>query len=660
MTTNDEQNKSEDSNSPIEDDSTKPIASWPFSIILILSLIATWIGGLMTWHHESQLYGGENDKGNLVGCEASAEVNCDIVNTSEYSEFLSIPIATWGMSTYLTIAILAGMILSRKNTLLKQQAAKIVVFVGLGTVLYSGFLFYISKSELKYVCAWCMRLYMINASIFVLASIGGGWKFPMPQGNILKITGLSFVAFTAFSVGGQKMYRNSLLNQSGDVESKEKALARLEASKENESKKDNGTKAQNSSNHFMDPEGPPPTLEFQVTTEDKNTATLTVDSDDPWKGSKDAKILIVEYADLECGYCKRTAGQIKQLYNAYKDDVVFVFKHYPLDPTCNVGVKNKRHRSACLAAEAAVCAQEQRRFWDFHDIAFKNQHALRVNDIKLYAKSIGLDMPAFLSCLQSGRAKSIIKADTQAGKALDIHGTPRIFINGKLYRSGNSVQQMAMAIERELGNTGKEAIERARGLKAKQKNIQPIPTDISEMQSISQGNFQFSIDTFESGLKDKSAFTGKHVIPATRMSWYAAKEACEKAGKRLCTQQEWLSACQGKIAIDDDQDGEFADDLVEGNAYPYGEYHDRKRCWDGKNRDEFRPVYTGEMPGCVTDDNVYDMTGNVEEWVGTTESEASLMGGAYDTSKDHARCSRNNDTFGPGYANKKTGFRCCK
>ena len=147
------------------------ISSWPFTIILILSLVATWIGGLMTWHHESQLYGGENDKGNLVGCEASAEVNCDIVNTSEYSEFLSIPIATWGMSTYLTIAVLAGIILSRKNTLIKQHAAKILVFIGLGTVLYSGFLFYISKSELKYVCAWCMRLYMINASIFVLASV---------------------------------------------------------------------------------------------------------------------------------------------------------------------------------------------------------------------------------------------------------------------------------------------------------------------------------------------------------------------------------------------------------------------------------------------------------------------------------------------------------
>ena len=654
---NENESKTNDSVTTQEETSATSISTWPFAIILVASLIATWIGGLMTWHHESQLYGGENDKGDLVGCEASAEVNCDIVNTSEYSEFLSIPIATWGISTYLTIAILAGIILSRKNNLLKQHAAKILVFIGLGTVLYSGFLFYISKSELKYVCAWCMRLYMINASIFVLASIGGGWKFPMPEGPVLKITGLSFVAFTAIAVGGQKMYRNSLMNQSGDTESKEKALARLEES-QNKDQSESNTEVSNG--QFLDPEGAPPNLEFQITTEDKNTATLQVDENDAWKGAKDAKILVVEFADLECGYCKRTAGQLKQLYDAYKDDVAFVFKHYPLDPSCNVGVKNKRHRSACLAAEAAICAQEQRRFWDFHDIAFKNQHALRMEDINLYAKSLGLDMSAFSSCMQSGRAKPIITADTEAGKSLDIHGTPRIFINGRLYRSGNSVQQMAMAIEKELGNTGKEAMERAQSLKAQQKSIEPIPINIPEMQNISMGSLNFSIDTFESGIKNKAAFTGKHIIPATRMSWFAAKEACETAGKRLCTQQEWISACQGQIAIDDDKDGEFADDLVEGNAYPYGEYHDPQRCWEDKDRDEFRPVYTGEMPGCVTDNSVYDMTGNVEEWVGATEAEATLMGGAYDTSKDHARCSRNNDTFGPGYANKKTGFRCCK
>ena len=216
-----------------------------------------------------------------------------------------------------------------------------------------------------------------------------------------------------------------------------------------------------------------------------------------------------------------------------------------------------------------------------------------------------------------------------------------------------------MAIERELGRTGKEALERSKQLKGTRKPVKPIPADVPQMQSITMGSLSFKIDTFESALSNGVAQVGKHEIPATRMSWFAAKAACEKAGKRLCTEQEWLSACQSTLAIDDDKDGSFADDLVEGNVYPYGEYHEKKRCWDGKDREEYRPVYTGEMPGCVTDNGVYDLTGNVEEWVGTTSETAVLMGGAYDTSKDFGRCYRSNDTFGPGYSNKRTGFRCC-
>jgi formylglycine-generating enzyme required for sulfatase activity len=142
------------------------------------------------------------------------------------------------------------------------------------------------------------------------------------------------------------------------------------------------------------------------------------------------------------------------------------------------------------------------------------------------------------------------------------------------------------------------------------------------------------------------------------MSWYAARDACAAAGKRLCTEQEWVSACQGKPAVDDDADAAFADDLIEGTSYPYDDHHDPLRCWD--NREGMRPVYTGEMPGCVSAQGVYDLTGNAEEWVGATPETAVLMGGAFDTSKDHARCYRRNDTFGAGYASPRTGFRCCR
>ena len=66
------------------------------------------------------------------------------------------------------------------------------------------------------------------------------------------------------------------------------------------------------------------------------------------------------------------------------------------------------------------------------------------------------------------------------------------------------------------------------------------------------------------------------------------------------------------------------------------------------------------MPACVTKTGVYDLAGNVEEWIGTTPTNAVLIGGAFDTPDDKARCSRRNDTFGAGYSNLRTGFRCCK
>ena len=127
----------------------------------------------------------------------------------------------------------------------------------------------------------------------------------------------------------------------------------------------------------------------------------------------------------------------------------------------------------------------------------------------------------------------------------------------------------------------------------------------------------------------------------------------------MCTESEWIGACQGAPAIDDDADGEFADDMVEGTTYPYSDLHQPGRCWDGRPPTGFRPVYTGEMPGCVTSDGAYDMTGNVEEWVGDSPESAVLLGGAYDTTKDKARCYRRNDVYGAGYANRRTGFRCC-
>jgi protein-disulfide isomerase len=529
----------------------------------------------------------------------------------------------------------------------QKEYLSVLLWAGIGSVLYSAFLFYISKTELKFVCLWCIRLYGVNTGILVFSLLGGAKEYWKDFSALMRSI-MVFIGAFIVSIGGQQLYRSSMLGDAGAIDLDKK----IEAN-------NNAIDPHSTEEYFTDPTGAPPALSFSIETEDKNTATVQTSPNDPWKGNPNASIAIIEFADLECGYCKRMSSEISKVYEAYKDDIIVIFKHYPLDPACNAGVKNKKHGSACFAAMAAGCAQEQHKFWAFHDITFKNQHAIAPTDLRLYAEKIGMNIAGYDACIQSRRTVTKIQEDTTLGASLDIHGTPRIWINNKLYRLGNSAQQMALFIEQTKGATPQDAAKNSASLRNQTTAISSIPDDITSEKHITYGDLQFSMHTFEAGIEDGKAISGKHVIPATRMSWFAAQDACEKAGMRLCTEQEWLSVCQGALAVDDDGDREFSDDLVEGTQYPYDDFHNPTLCWSAKEKETFRPVYTGEMPGCVSKDTIYDLVGNVEEWVGNTPETARLMGGAYDTPDDKARCYRANDTFGAGYSSKRTGFRCC-
>ncbi|HNH45564.1 MAG TPA: thioredoxin domain-containing protein [Myxococcota bacterium] len=598
-------------------------------LILVLGIFGAGVGGLMTWHHDTQLYGTAETQGELIGCTESAEVNCDIVNTSEWSELGGVPLGTLAIPFYTTLSLLAFLGLRGRPT----QAMLLVG--GIFSVALSGLLYYISTSELHYVCAWCLRLYGVNAAVFVLALLAG--KHDLPDGRTFGTGAGAFLVLLGLAAGGERAYRSSL----GGGE-----LGVATGGHSGAIKKD--------------PTGKLPLRSITVTTEEGSEATFSLEEDDAWKGNLNAQVTVVEFADLECGYCKRTASELSRLYDHYGDRVLFVFKHYPMNPSCNEGVKNNKHRDACRAAAAAVCSRRQGYFWPFHDLAFKNQHQLGDEFLRTYAQQAGVpDMAAWSSCVKDPGALAEVRQDASVGASLNIRGTPRIFIQGKLYRSGTSAEAMARAIELALGTSAEDAAKAASSLKEQAVVAAAVPADVPEMRSLQLGDLSFRIDSFEAGVADGKATSGKHQIPGLRMSWYAAKEACEKAGKRLCTEREWVSACQGAPAVDDNKNGEYADDLIEGTAYPYADFHNPSRCWDGKDREQFRPVYTGEMPGCVTASGVYDMTGNVEEWVGESPEKAVLLGGAWDTTEDHARCYRRNDTFGAGYASPRTGFRCC-
>ena len=137
-----------------------------------------------------------------------------------------------------------------------------------------------------------------------------------------------------------------------------------------------------------------------------------------------------------------------------------------------------------------------------------------------------------------------------------------------------------------------------------------------------------------------------------------AKQACEKAGKRLCTEAEWVTACTGVPAVDNNGNGLFSDDDIEGWMYPYGAYYIGRRCHDSDSKETGGIDLTGAYPGCISAQGAYDLTGNLSEWAVSATGTPVLLGGHFYLGQKSS-CAFAINGLGPGLRNEVTGFRCC-
>jgi uncharacterized membrane protein len=264
-------------------DTARPHTGWPLILAAVLVIGGTGISIYMTRHHEVEIYGGEEYQGEtLVGCAEAQGVSCDIVNTSPWSEVFSVPLFTWAIPTYLLLLVLAGLAMSGRH-----RSKSVIFIAGVGATAFSVFLFYISKVELGAVCLWCMRLYAINGVLPALAVASGLTKDDTPDGRTLGTSTGVFVVLTALAVFAQTSYRAQLLSGTPEIAE----IAEIDAAA--------------AQVVTRDPEGPAPERSITITTEDSNEAELKIRPGDAWKGNPDAKVTIIEFADFECGYCKR-------------------------------------------------------------------------------------------------------------------------------------------------------------------------------------------------------------------------------------------------------------------------------------------------------------------------------------------------------------------
>jgi len=190
------------------------------------------------------------------------------------------------------------------------------------------------------------------------------------------------------------------------------------------------------------------------------TAPVDVSADDdPSIGPADAKVTVIEFSDFQCPFCGAASGTHEALIRQFNQQdptwtaavpelkklaqegkIRLVFRDFPL----NI------HPDAPKAAEAAECAEEQDRFWDYHDKLFENQEALSVDNLKQYAKDLKLNTAAFNECLDSGKMKADVDKDFADGAAVGVSGTPAFFINGRIVEGAQSFTALKKVIDEEL------------------------------------------------------------------------------------------------------------------------------------------------------------------------------------------------------------------
>ena len=143
----------------------------------------------------------------------------------------------------------------------------------------------------------------------------------------------------------------------------------------------------------------------------------------PSKGKPDAPLVLLEFSDFECPFCGRYARDtyadvIKEFVDSGK--VRYVFRHLPIESL---------HPRALRASQAAECAHEQGKFWEYHDRLFANQQALAEADLTRHAQGVGLALPAFEKCMAAQQASPAkIRQDQNEGGRAGVTGTPTFFL----------------------------------------------------------------------------------------------------------------------------------------------------------------------------------------------------------------------------------------
>ncbi len=367
-------------------------------VTLLLSLIGIAVSGFLFYLHLGLM------RGELLGgaaCRAAGAFNCYAVTAGPWGTFLGVPLALWGLVGYIVVFALS--LLGRQSQEWAVHALTLIlllaaIFVGVDLVLLA-----IMALAIRYYCLLCLTTYGVNLILLVISARAVDYpvsQFPWRIGRALGALvpsreraaaalfwGIVFIGVV--SVAG--LHVSSIFVARGTLRG-----------------------ARNQIREFLDKQ---PRVNIDVT-------------GDPTIGRPDAPIQVVEFSDFLCPACQRASRLNTVMFAGHRQEVVFAFKNYPLDTTCNEKVGRMVHPGACQVAAAAECLHQQGKFWAFHDIVFEKGHSYKVDSIEPDVAKIGADLQQFRACMQSGQGLEAVRRDIAEGVQIGVTSTPTYVING--------------------------------------------------------------------------------------------------------------------------------------------------------------------------------------------------------------------------------------
>ena len=447
---------------------------------LAVALLLSLAGGALALILLSKHYGVPL-LGEAVLAACGADGGCDIVSQSRYSVFLSIPLAAWGFVFYGSLAALLVPALFGKGEEEPDPELSLAFLLSAVAVLIDVFLFGLQLFAIKAFCKFCIATYFVNLLLVAclwphrpLSRVATFLFAPEARRALAAwVVATLWVAATAVAgnsalEGRKEAAGNSILGTPTMLQAPQKAgegpIEEQLAEARAEAKKWKDT---------IDDERKLQIYLNQKARDDFNKAeVLKLDlSRAPAQGAKDAPITVVSFSDFMCPFCRDLAMGLKNFLPTAGNQIQTRYKNFPLDGSCNVQLGQTMHQGACELAKGGICAEENGRFWEYHDKVFSERwdRATR-DDVLRIGASVGLDGARLKACMDSATTRGLLARDIDEGWKAGVASTPTIFVNG---RKLPSTGVFLLAIEEERKRLNLPAVNGAGAPQEKQGRQEP-------------------------------------------------------------------------------------------------------------------------------------------------------------------------------------------